>query len=123
MKQKLLFFLIRFVIFSAVIFTIQYLIMGHSYSEVSLFYSLTSIYLFNILATFLVYILLLYVNSSYTDYTGYAFMAGSLLKMLAAVIFLLPMMLNNTSHSFVNLLSFLFPIFCSCFSKLFTLLD
>ncbi len=119
MKHKVLFFLIRLIIFSAALFVIQYLILGHSFSEVALYYNLITIYLFNILATFLVYILLLYINDNYKDYTGYAFMAGSLLKMLAAVIFLLPMMLSKTLDPFINLLSFFIPYFLFLFFETF----
>jgi uncharacterized Tic20 family protein len=38
-------------------------------------------------------------------------MGASLFKMLAAVLFLLPMLLNNENSPFINLLSFFLPYF------------
>lgn len=79
-------------------------------SEV-LFYPVYAIYLFHIAATFLIYLLLLFVYNNFQDKTGFAFMGASLLKMAAAVIFLLPVLLNNSGHALTNLLSFFIPYF------------
>lgn len=78
---------------------------------VKFFYSLPAIYLFHVLATLLIYIGILLVYKNYSDYTGYAFMGAGLLKMMAAVLFLLPMLLAKTKDPFINILSFFIPYF------------
>lgn len=118
MKQKLLPFAIRLLVFTLILFLLHFLI-NQYILEAELFYSLPVIYIFHFLATFLVFILLVVVYNNYKDFTGYAFMGGSFMKMLAAIVFLLPMLLNNTGYAFVNLLYFFIPYFLFLFFETF----
>jgi len=45
------------------------------------------------------------------DHAGFAFMGTSLLKMLAAILFLLPGFLSDDKPSFTNILNFFIPYF------------
>lgn len=110
MKKQILHFLKGFVPFTLIIFTIHFLIVNYL-DGVTFYYSLPVIYLFHILSTLIVYLAMVLVYSKSRDYTGYTFMGGSLLKMMAAVVFLLPMLLNNTENPFANILSFFIPYF------------
>ena len=111
MKQQLLDFLKIFIPFSIVLFIIQYLVINFFLEDVVFYYSLWAIYSFHILATSAIYIMLVLIHKNFRDNTGFAFMGGSLFKMFAAVLFLLPMMLKNEEYRFVNLLSFFIPYF------------
>lgn len=111
MKQELLDFLKIFIPFSIVLFVIQYLVINFLLTDIVFYYSIWTIYSFHILATSAIYIALVLIHKNFKDNTGFAFMGGSLLKMLAAVLFLLPMLLNNQEFRLINLLSFFIPYF------------
>ena len=54
-----------------------------------------SIYLFLFFTTLLIYIFLVFVNVKFPEKTGFAFLTSSLLKMMASVVFLLPLILSK----------------------------
>jgi hypothetical protein len=110
MQARLLSFLKTFIPFSLVLFLIQFLLVNYLL-EIEFYYSTLAVYGFHVTATFLIYLFLVFVNESYHDKTGFAFMACSLLKMLAAVLFLLPMMLADVANPFQDLLAFFIPYF------------
>lgn len=110
MKEKLLAFLKVLVPFAFILGLFQYLIIDYLV-EVELYYSIFSIYTFHILVTFLIYFALVFIHENFEDKTGFAFMALSLFKMLAAIIFLLPMMLAEVEAPFGSLVSFFVPYF------------
>lgn len=110
MKKSIAEFLKIFLVFSIILFGLQqtgfYL-----WVEASLFYPIWAIYLFHILATVIIYSLLAWVSRNFSDKTGYAFMGLSMMKMLAAVIFLLPLILSQNEAVLINILAFFIPYF------------
>lgn len=110
MQVKIFSFLKIFLPFSIILFLTQFILVNHVL-EKELFFSTLSIYVFHGIATLLIFILLAYVSKTFSDKTGFAFMACSLFKMLAAVLFLLPMMLNDVAHPFQDLIAFFIPYF------------
>ncbi|MBZ9787067.1 DUF6168 family protein [Psychroflexus sp. CAK57W] len=100
---------IPILIFSLVVFLIHWGL--DSALSIITYYSISSIYLFHVISALAVagIIHLVYVNSK--DYAGYAFMGTSLLKMLAAILFLLPGFLSEEKPSFANILNFFVPYF------------
>ncbi|MCH4822514.1 hypothetical protein ML462_04955 [Gramella lutea] len=110
MQAKLNPFLKSFLPFSLILFAIQYGMVNYIF-KLELYYSTLAIYGFHVLATFLIYLFLVFVHNSFSDKTGFAFMACSLLKMLAAVLFLLPLMLNDVMKPFLNIIAFFIPYF------------
>ncbi|WP_026836897.1 DUF6168 family protein [Gillisia sp. JM1] len=111
MKQKLLDFSKIFLPFSLILFVVHFITNQIFFEEIIFYYSIWGIYAFHITSTFLIYFLLVYVYLNLSDKTGFAFMGASLFKMLAAVLFLLPMLINNENSPFINLLSFFIPYF------------
>lgn len=111
MKEQLLKFLTRLIPFTTILFLIQYFITRFLLNSEALFYPVYAIYLFHFFATFLIYWMLLFIHNNFQDKAGFAFMGASLIKMMAAVIFLLPVLLTNTGYAFTNLLSFFIPYF------------
>ncbi|MDT0647208.1 hypothetical protein RM545_10955 [Zunongwangia sp. F260] len=110
MKGKIVAFLKVLLPFALILGFIQFLIIQYIV-EVELYYSIFSIYTFHILVTFLIYLALVFVNANFEDKTGFAFMSLSLFKMLAAIIFLLPMMLAEVEAIFGSLISFFISYF------------
>jgi hypothetical protein len=111
MKQHLLKFLLRFIPFTIILFSLQYFLSLTVFYTTEFYFSVLAIYAFHVSATLIIYICLLLVHKNSSDKTGFAFMGGSLLKMLAAVLFLLPIMLNSSANPFESILSFFIPYF------------
>lgn len=109
MKQQILNFLKSFLPFSLLLLIAHYLI--NYFLQEELYYPLWSIYLFLVLASLLIYSILVFINQNFSDKTGFVFMGLSLLKMLAALLFLLPLMLSGTASIFLNIISFFVPYF------------
>lgn len=110
MKGKLLAFSKVLVPFAVILGFLQFLIIYYLV-DAELYYSIFSIYSFHILVTFIIYFALVFIHKSFEEKTGFAFMALSLFKMLAAILFLLPMMLAEVEAPFASLISFFVPYF------------
>lgn len=110
MQQKIISFLKVFIPFFIICLLIQFALVNYLFHP-DLYYSTFSIYAFQFIATLIVYFLLVLVQQNFSDKTGFAFMGCSLFKMLAAVLFLLPMMLNGTANPFQSLIAFFIPYF------------
>ncbi|WP_019037157.1 DUF6168 family protein [Psychroflexus tropicus] len=109
MNSKLLKSYISILLFSAVVLLIHWLL--DYFYEIITYYSLGSIYAFHILSALVVAGIVFWVQSNSKDHTGFAFMGTSLLKMLAAILFLLPGMLSEDKPNFSNILNFFIPYF------------
>ncbi|TRO67349.1 hypothetical protein [Christiangramia sabulilitoris] len=110
MQAQILSFLKVFIPFSIFLILIQFGLVNYVF-KTELYYSTIAIYGFHVIATFLIFLFLAFVHKTFSDKTGFAFMACSLLKMLAAVLFLLPMMLNDVARPFLDLMAFFIPYF------------
>ncbi|SKB52195.1 hypothetical protein SAMN05660776_1608 [Salegentibacter holothuriorum] len=110
MKNDLLAFLKRLLPFTLILWLIQFLLQ-HYVLELEFYYSSFSIYLFHFLATFLIYLSLVFVYRNFTENTGFAFMGLTFFKMVMAVIFLLPLILSGVDTVFVDILAFFIPYF------------
>ncbi|MBF7092738.1 hypothetical protein IUY40_14470 [Flavobacterium sp. ALJ2] len=109
--NKVVDFLKYFVPFSIVLLVTQYFIMQSLSAQLVFFYSVWSIYIFNILATFLVYLFLIYVNKVFPTYTGFAFLGASFFRMMVAIIFLIPLIKAGVKDPIIDLGAFFIPYF------------
>ncbi|MCL6217125.1 DUF6168 family protein [Zunongwangia pacifica] len=110
MGKPLLNFLKVFLPFSLILFVIQSIVISN-FVEVTLYYSTVANYMFHILVTLFIYIILLYINLNFSDKTGFTFMGLGLLKMFAAVMFLLPALLDDEVSNFAQVIAFFVPYF------------
>lgn len=110
MKQKIFTFLKTLLPFTILLFGIQYYIVNYV-MQAQFYYSTLSVYTFHFFSTFLIYLFLVYVHTTFSDKTGFAFMGCSLLKMLAAVLFLLPVMLSDSLNPLAEIFAFFTPYF------------
>ena len=111
LMQPTLNFLKYLLPFSIILYFIQYFIVSSLFPTTDFFYSLWSIYLFMVIATLVDFIILLWVNKNFSEYTGYAFMALGIVKMLAAVIFLIPLIQSDTVNRIPDVALFFIPYF------------
>ena len=96
-------------LFSLVVFLIHWGI--DSIFSIVTYYSIYSIYTFHVISTLAVAGIIQLVHSQSKNHSGYAFMGTSLLKMLAAILFLLPGFLSEDKPSFANIMNFFVPYF------------
>jgi hypothetical protein len=111
MLQQLKPFLLVLIPFTLIFFGIQYFVIDHLKSSLEFFYSTWSIYTFHFIATLLIYLFFLFVLKTFPDKAGFAFMACGILKMMAAVVFLLPLILNKDQEALNDVLAFFIPYF------------
>ena len=111
MNKKLKSFLLVLIPFTLLFFSLQYFVVEHLKETKTFFYSTWSIYTFHFFATLLIYLFIVFVQKTFSDKTGFAFMACSLLKMMAAVIFLLPLIMNKEQSALNDVITFFIPYF------------
>ena len=75
------------------------------------FYATWGIYLFLFVSTLLIYVLLLFVDISFPDFTGFAFMGTTFVKMMGAVIFLIPLIQSERTETNLDIAAFFVPYF------------
>lgn len=114
MKPFLRFF-IYIIPFSFVLFLSQFYIVSTFFVTTSFFYSTWSIYLFHLLITLFSYLFLVFVNNTFPDKTGFSFMGVSLLKMMAAVLFLIPLLQSEVKNQIPDVAAFFIPYFLYLF--------
>lgn len=100
---------ISILLFSILIIVVHWVI-DYVFSIVT-YYSLVSIYLFHVISALAVAGIIQLVYSNFKDQAGLAFMATSLVKMLAAILFLLPGFISDDKPNFSNILNFFVPYF------------
>lgn len=109
--QKIYSFLKYIIPFSILLFVTQNYIVTALFEKTYFFYSTWSIYLFHFIITVLSYLFLLFVNKTFPDKTGFAFMGISLLKMMAAVVFLIPLLQSDLENQIPDVGAFFIPYF------------
>lgn len=120
MSLKLRSFAITLLLFTLFFFGIQYYIVGFIKEQQGIFfYNTWSIYLFHFLVTLFIYAFVLFVNKTFSDKTGFAFMACSLLKMMGAFLFLLPLIQNKEKFGLNDVFAFFIPYFLFLFLETF----
>ena len=108
-------FLKYFLPFLAILFTAQYFITNEFFADTSLYYSVWSIYIFHALSVIIVFTALLAVNTVYKEYTGFAFMGATFMQMMAAVIFLIPLIKAKVANPVPDIAAFFIPYFLFLF--------
>jgi len=96
---------------SIILFFIQYFSISIFFENTSFFYSTWSIYVFHLTLNLISYGFLLFVNKTFADKTGFAFMGFSLLKMLAAIVFLIPLLQSDVVSKIPDVGAFFIPYF------------
>ena len=102
-----------------ILFFVQYFSISVFFENTSFFYSTWSIYVFHLALTLISYGFLLFVNKTFADKTGFAFMGFSLLKMLAAIVFLIPLLQSDVVSKIPDVSAFFIPYFLFLFTETF----
>lgn len=108
---KILPFLKYLIPFTLLFFVAQYYGTAAWSAHHEFFYATWSIYLFLFVSTLLIYLLLLFVNLNFPDFTGFAFLGTTFVKMMAAVVFLIPLIQSEGRETNLDIAAFFIPYF------------
>jgi hypothetical protein len=108
---KILPFLKYLIPFTLLLFAAQYYGTAAWNAHHEFFYATWSIYLFLFVTTLLIYLLLLFVNLNFPDFTGFAFLGTTFVKMMAAVVFLIPLIQSEGRETNLDIAAFFIPYF------------
>lgn len=97
--------------FTVALFVVQYFIQIKLFATINFFYTTSVIYIFHFMVTFLLLSGLIAVKNSFFDKTGLAFMVFGLLKMMASVVFLLPLIQAENNSYIPDVIAFFVPYF------------
>ncbi len=101
--------------FSIVLFILQYYLIETFFKNISFYYSTWSIYVFHLVLTIFSYAFLLFVHKTFADKTGFAFMGFSLIKMMASIVFLIPLLQSDLKSQIPDVSAFFIPYFLFLF--------
>ena len=96
---------------SIIVFCIHLLLVKYVFNAYQFFYPIYAIYIFLVVITALVMVTLSVVNQNFKTKVGFAFLAFSILKMLFAVVFLLPLITSDLTNKLPDFFSFFIPYF------------
>ncbi|MCP1995075.1 hypothetical protein [Flavobacterium sp. HSC-61S13] len=123
MKQQLLNFIKYLLLFTIVVGGAQYLFIEFILEPREYYYNTFAIYGFLFAVTLLLFGAILYINSVFSEYTGYAFMASSFFKMILSVLFLLPIIRSDDRSYIADVVVFFIPYFLYLFFETFFVVD
>lgn len=104
-------YLWKLMLFTSACIILQYLVQTGLYNRFTFYIPLWQIHVFLTLLTLLGYLLLLFVYLRDREKTGFAFIAIGFLKMLAAVLFLYPLIYSGGNDIMAQVLAFFVPYF------------
>lgn len=104
-------FLIKITIITVLIFGIHTYLAHYFLADIILFFSLWQIYIFQFVVTTIIYTIINYKHSTGNKLIFNTFMAGTLLKMLFSMIFLVPLFLAKTENKEPDVFNFFIAYF------------
>jgi hypothetical protein len=113
-------FITRLLIFTIVLFGIHYYILSQFF-EGTLHFPIWTIYAFNAVLVFVVYLVLSYKNKQGSEKMYNMFLGLTMLKMVLAIVFLLPLFFGKSNHSQLEVINFFIPYFLFLTFEIFSL--
>lgn len=110
-KKRQLSFLLKLGLFTLLIAGTHIYLFQNFFSELQLFFSLWKIYAFHFFTVLLIYTVINYKYSNGKTMVFNIFMGGTLLKMVLAILFLLPMLLSEMESKKPDVMNFFIPYF------------
>lgn len=100
---------------------LHYYLFNSFFPNTSTFFLLWQIYLFIIIATFVLFTVINYRYSRGGKTVFNLFMLGTLVKMIAAILFLLPMLLSDFGNKKPDVFNFFIPYFLFLIFEIYSL--
>ncbi|MGO3184434.1 MAG: hypothetical protein ACTIJ9_16520 [Aequorivita sp.] len=103
---------------SLLLFAVQKLIIGSISNIYTFYYPVWAIYVFHFMITFIVLTGLYFVGKLFPNFIGFTFMGFILLKMIVAVVFLIPLIKMENVSKIPDFASFFIPYFIYLFIEI-----
>lgn len=100
------------------LFFIQKLAVDSISDSYHFYYSVWNIYVFHFIVTLIILSALYLVSKKAPNYTGFAFLGFILLKMVAAIVFLIPLIKMKNVSKIPDFISFFIPYFLYLFVEI-----
>ncbi len=106
------------ILITIVLFFVQKLTIDSLSDSYAFYYPVWKIYVFHFLVTFFILTSLYFVGKKVPNYIGFSFMGFILLKMVAAVVFLIPLIKLENVSKIPDFTSFFIPYFIYLFVEI-----
>lgn len=120
-KKRQIAFLLQLLGVSVLLFAVHSYLLYHFAKEISFFFPVWQIYGFHLFVTLLFYTVINYRFSSGKKNIFNLFMVLTFLKMLLAILFLLPLFLSDLENKQPDVFNFFIPYFLYLFFEVFAL--
>ena len=120
-KKRQVAFFIQITVISFLLYAVHSYLCHHFVNEDVLFFPLWQIYLFLFVITFLLYSIVNYKFSNGKTEIFNTFMISTFLKMIFAIIFLLPLLLSKQESKQTDVFNFFIPYFLYLFFEVYSL--
>lgn len=113
-------FATRLLIFAALLFGVHFYIITQFF-EGNLYFPIWSIYIFNAALVFGVFLILNYKATQGSEKMYQLFLGLTILKMILAIVFLLPLFFGKSEHTQLEVINFFIPYFLFLTFEIFSL--
>lgn len=120
-KKRQVVFLLQLIGISALLFAIHSYLLYHFASDMTFFFPIWQIYTFHLVITLLLFTIINYRYSSGKKDIFNLFMAMTIIKMVLAILFLLPLILSDFKSKQPDVFNFFIPYFLYLFFEVFAL--
>ncbi len=107
--KNLLHFFLKLIAFTILLGGIHYYIFYNFFAEIALYIPIWGIYLFNAALVFIVFSLIYYKVSNGSNKSYQLFLIATLIKMMLAIVFLMPLFFGKSAYSVVEVINFFIP--------------
>ncbi len=110
-KKRQLSFLLKLALLTFLVAGCHLYLFSHFFSQFTLFFPIWQIYLFHFVTVCLIYTVINYKFSNGNTVVFNYFMVGTLIKMILAFLFLLPLLLSDLESKKPDVMNFFIPYF------------
>ncbi len=121
MKKDLQNFYLGLIGFTGILYAIHYYIIHIFFSEITLYFPIWSIYLFNLILVAIVYGIIRFKNNKGKLNALSLFLLLTLIKMALAILFLLPIFTGKIEDTILEVSNFFIPYFLFLSFEIFSL--
>lgn len=120
-KKRQVTFIIQLIVVSAILFGVHSYLLHYFAGDTNFFFPIWQVYLFHIIVTFLLFTVINYKYSKGSTQIFNTFMVSTFLKMILAILFLLPLLLSDFENKQSDVFNFFIPYFLFLFFEVYTL--
>lgn len=113
-------FLVALVVFTGILFGIHFYILSQFF-EGTLYFPIWIIYIFNAVLVFVVFSVIRFKAQQKSDKLYQLFLGLTMLKMVLAIVFLLPLFFEKSEHTQLEVINFFIPYFLFLAFEIFSL--